>query len=695
MKGVRIMNSGDCDNGAHRHAGHGQVHPEIAEHSEYHLVETAFGGVSRRNIVKEKAVLEFPADARECYTSMYSFTSELVAHVQDTGSVQKVSHLIVWSDICWFDIDSPDLDVAKAATIDLVAKISAIDEALAQHLVIYFSGCKGFHVGLPSTLAGLKPSAALPSQHRQLALALAEGIDIDTSIYQHTRLWRVPNTINAKSGLYKVRLTVEQLRDWGVDEIKEYAKQPRGQPYLDTVDGIEKLSVCDRLVELAESASQERNTTKPRQPTDSDPRDQDWIASALQCLKEGNRHSTFVKIIGKLISDEYSVESILALLSPHAARVSFEIGDLSDLVHDLWDRYRVDPISTAIGHIEQRKDTAFIAVSLADFITAEDSETAWLVHNLIPAGGATILAGPAGCGKSFMLMDLALALATGTEFLGRYLTTECSVLYIDEESSPAEIRRRFRRLLAGRGLHQAPQGIAIMAGQGVRIDDPDSLSRLDQLLSHLQPDVVLIDSLIRVHGAEENSATEMSRVFGIIKRLMSKHNCSFVIIDHQRKPGQQRSAAGYRLRGSSEKLAFADALLSVEVRETGIILLEHTKCRCGPEQPSAVVKIEDQDDTSTTVIYVGEADEYDPKIKAAEEFFENVIGDEGAFRKDIVDGAREEGISERSIGKALSELAKSGQLVKDKVSAGRGAPQHRYRWARNLHNRSLGQGHAI
>jgi replicative DNA helicase len=65
--------------------------------------------------------------------------------------------------------------------------------------------------------------------------------------------------------------------------------------------------------------------------------------------------------------------------------------------------------------------------------------TKFLVENLVPERGICIMAGSPGIGKTWVSLDIALAVATGTRTLGRFPTREGSVLTVLEEEDPAQL----------------------------------------------------------------------------------------------------------------------------------------------------------------------------------------------------------------------------------------------------------------
>lgn len=95
---------------------------------------------------------------------------------------------------------------------------------------VYFSGSKGFHIVIPHEILGIEPDAALNLKNKALAQLVAlqcKSKHIDMAIYDRRRLFRIPNTINGKSGLYKVPLTYEQLTRFTLSDIIEWASEPR------------------------------------------------------------------------------------------------------------------------------------------------------------------------------------------------------------------------------------------------------------------------------------------------------------------------------------------------------------------------------------------------------------------------------------------------------------------------------------
>ncbi|MCP4650468.1 MAG: hypothetical protein GY853_10365 [PVC group bacterium] len=194
---------------------------------EYCYVDTAFGGVHFRNNIKKLDEVALPDPPNECYTSMFRFTKEYKEHCDAAGSVKGTSLLPCYCPYLWFDLDDEDIGQAIVSSSFLIIEIQEKLKITPEQLALYFSGCKGFHIGIPSTSLGIEPSVDLPKILKRMALEIAGEIKIDTAIYEKNRLWRLPNSINAKSGLYKIPLDYDELAQLDSKQIKKMAGEKR------------------------------------------------------------------------------------------------------------------------------------------------------------------------------------------------------------------------------------------------------------------------------------------------------------------------------------------------------------------------------------------------------------------------------------------------------------------------------------
>lgn len=129
-----------------------------------------------------------------------------------------------------FDVDCPnDLVAAKESTLKLCELLFEKLGLTSDHLVIHFSGSKGFHLNVPCEVFCPDPNKWTIKLYKRMSeKAAGWGIDhIDSGIYSKRRLWRLPNSINTKSGLYKIPLSHKELMNISMPRILELAQNPR------------------------------------------------------------------------------------------------------------------------------------------------------------------------------------------------------------------------------------------------------------------------------------------------------------------------------------------------------------------------------------------------------------------------------------------------------------------------------------
>ena len=184
--------------------------------------------------------------------------------------------------------------------------------------------------------------------------------------------------------------------------------------------------------------------------------------------------------------------------------------------------------------------------SLAELLDGP-TEIDWLVTNIIPPGTTGLLAGDSGIGKSWLVEDLALAIATGAPWLEVFPVRQGSVLLVDAENAELLLRVRTKMLLSGRG--GSAEAIPLHVIMDEKIDfSPEhgqdrvphastSVERLRLTISELKPALVICDSLTRFHTAKEIDANEMAAVFANVGALVRETGTCILFTHHIRKAG--------------------------------------------------------------------------------------------------------------------------------------------------------------
>ncbi len=164
---------------------------------------------------------------REAYLSAFLFGDDFKQHLDATGSTAKFDG-VCGAEFVWFDIDRTDLEAARrdAARLCLfLAERYRLDDDALQ---VFFSGSKGFHVGLPTDLWQPTASGVFNLTARRLAEGLAASCEvvIDSGVFDKVRAFRAPNSRHPKTGSHKRRLSLDELLMMSAWRIQELAREP-------------------------------------------------------------------------------------------------------------------------------------------------------------------------------------------------------------------------------------------------------------------------------------------------------------------------------------------------------------------------------------------------------------------------------------------------------------------------------------
>ena len=165
---------------------------------------------------------------REAYLSAFTFCADFREHVGRYGATRGFNGPC-WAPWLWWDVDREgDLETARKDAACLAENACEHFNTGADDLLVFFSGSKGFHVGLPTVFWRPEPSVDFHRIARRFCETFASsvGVEIDTAIYDKLRAFRAPNSRHPKTGLHKRRLTLKELMHLKIEAITDLAKAP-------------------------------------------------------------------------------------------------------------------------------------------------------------------------------------------------------------------------------------------------------------------------------------------------------------------------------------------------------------------------------------------------------------------------------------------------------------------------------------
>ena len=227
-------------------------------------------------------------------------------------------------------------------------------------------------------------------------------------------------------------------------------------------------------------------------------------------------------------------------------------------------------------------------------IEPRDPGQDWLIQQLWGHAAVGFVAGaPKSC-KSWLALDMAVSVASGTACLGRFEVDDVgpALVYLAEDHL-ASVRQRVEALCDHRGLDLDRIDLHVIAAPSLRLDLPVDLERLDRALEQLQPRLLVLDPLVRLHRCDENSSAEISGLLGALRELNRRYDVAVVVVHHMSK--KARAHLGQGLRGSGDLHAWTDSACYLVHRGKGDLQLtvEH---RAAPAPEPIRLRLVDDDE---------------------------------------------------------------------------------------------------
>ena len=190
-------------------------------------------------------------------------------------------------------------------------------------------------------------------------------------------------------------------------------------------------------------------------------------------------------------------------------------------------------VTTDNGVMKSKDEIEQLTVIRADELDAMQLEKPFFVVEKILPCGLVIVASPPKYGKSWLVLDVCISVATGTKVLG-FKTNKCGVLYLALEDSYNRLQERMKKVLNGR---IAPKEFAT----SIKAADlgHELIKQLEDYLTKCpETKLIVIDTFAKVRAdmkRGESAYTADYREAGLLKAFADAHKICLVLVHHTKK----------------------------------------------------------------------------------------------------------------------------------------------------------------
>jgi hypothetical protein len=213
----------------------------------------------------------------------------------------------------------------------------------------------------------------------------------------------------------------------------------------------------------------------------------------------------------------------------------------------------------------QSSQPSFSVISADTILKTQYPEPIWIIPNLLPVG-LTILAGPPKVGKSWLALQMAMAVAIGGKLFDQAVQ-KGKVLYLALEDPPRRLQQRMNKMSWPLGSNAEFLNLKSFQTQVHYLNSGGTI-QLTNRIKELHYTLVVIDTLSRAIAGDQNDVALMTKALSPLQSIPQDLNCGIILIDHHKKTKNQSSDVIADVLGSTAKGAVVDTVIGL-YRERG------------------------------------------------------------------------------------------------------------------------------
>lgn len=212
------------------------------------------------------------------------------------------------------------------------------------------------------------------------------------------------------------------------------------------------------------------------------------------------------------------------------------------------------------------KAVASLPPTLYELCSSQEDPVPYLLEGpvALPSGAISLLVADGGSGKSWLALQLALAISTGKPFLGASPSEPRNVLYLDYENPEAFSKGRARAMAVHYAINLSELGdrfrYASLATGSPTLGHDDS--PMPMWVDRIRPDLIVVDSLASAFGTDLVDGPDAMRAIDAL-RALTHRGAAVLVLHHQTKGAVQsgsKQPAGHRQLWNQARAVYHMAL---------------------------------------------------------------------------------------------------------------------------------------
>lgn len=418
-----------------------------------------------------------------------------------------------------------------------------------------------------------------------------------------------------------------------------------------------------------------------------------WLERVLKGVGHGERNDATAKLAGYFLSRKVPQDVVLSQLITWNKQndpplPEHEIRQTVESVARTAAENRKHAPTFALEQEEAEDDIGlYDTIDLAGYLSKYGSvPMTWLVRDWLPAQTVGMVVAPPGSYKTWLLQDLAVSVATGAPFLGRFpVERQGPVLFMQQEDWHGQIAHRFSLIVSrkfgltppqmiGEHMHvHIPPRVPVLLHEQRRFkfDDEEVVEAWMTKIRQIRPALVVLDPLYSAGSVEDFMAGTARSMF-LFKSIRDALGTAFLIAHHTRKTSKGNNGGNGRrdtdqaperedVWGSQFLNAWMETGWQIRKREEigTATIVRHFKVQSDSHQAVLGFKI---DTTQIPGKYDVDVREMKPgeKVESSADLV-TILEDKG--RATVAQLAEQTGLHRTSIHRRLQNLLKAGVVV--------------------------------